>query len=205
MVRDRDAQSPERDLPLKRGQLESLRDYLFEHFEDPRRNNRSFRASTLLVIIAMALFAGRDNLAAIQRYGQFLTQSQREWLCLPKKKDAKGRKVPSYTALRNLLIQIDPQTFAACLSGWLQANLGTLPRALAIDGKWIRDRALTFDPANVTTPQLDTALKDRPFGGMGIYLIRKMTDEAEFLPLPGGGNEIRLIKRGVIQGELGSE
>ncbi len=138
------AQSPERDLPLKRDQLESLRDYLFEHFEDPRRNNRTFRACSLLVIVAMALFAGRDNLAAIQRYGQFLTQSQREWLCLPKKKGAKGRKAPSYTALRNLLIQIDPQAFASCLSGWLQANLGTLPRALAIDGKWIRDRALSL-------------------------------------------------------------
>ena len=136
-------QSPERDLPLKRGQLESLQGYLTEHFKDPRRNNRSFRVSSLLVIVAMALFAGRDNLAAIQRYGQFLTPSQREWLGLPRKKNAKGRKVPSYTALRNLLIQIDPQAFASCLSGWLQANLGTLPRALAIDGKWIRDRALS--------------------------------------------------------------
>jgi hypothetical protein len=138
------ARSPERDLPLKRGQLESLRDYLREHFEDPRRNNRTFQASSLLAIVAMALFAGRDNLAAIQRYGQFLTPSQREWLSFPRKKNAHGRKAPSYTALRNLLIQIDPQTFAACLSGWLQANLGTLPRALAIDGKWIRDRALSL-------------------------------------------------------------
>ena len=137
-------QSPERDLPLKKGQLESLQDYLAEHFEDPRRNNRTFRASSLLSIVAMALFAGRDNLAAIQRYGQFLTQSQREWLHFPRKKDAKARKAPSYTALRNLLIQIDPQQFASCLNGWLQANLGTLPRALAIDGKWIRDRALSL-------------------------------------------------------------
>ena len=62
----------------------------------------------------------------------------------------------------------------------------------------IRDRAKTFDPSYVSTPQLDIALKDRPFGGMGIFLIRKMTDEAEFLPLPGGGNEIRLVKRGAI-------
>ena len=138
------AQSPERDLPLKRGQLESLQDYLTEHFADPRRNNRTFRASSLLAFVAMALFAGRDNLAAIQRYGQFLTPSQREWLCFPRKKDAKGRKAPSYTALRNLLIQIDPQAFSSCLNGWLQANLGTLPRALAIDGKWIRDRALSL-------------------------------------------------------------
>src|SRR5210317_341687 len=62
----------------------------------------------------------------------------------------------------------------------------------------IRDRAKIFDPGNVSTPQLDTALKDRPFGGMGIFLIREMTDEAEFLPLPDGGNEIRLVKRGAI-------
>lgn len=62
----------------------------------------------------------------------------------------------------------------------------------------IRDRARTFDPAGVGAPQLDTALKDRPFGGMGIFLIKEMTDEAEFLPLQGGGNEIRLVKRGAI-------
>lgn len=69
----------------------------------------------------------------------------------------------------------------------------------------IRDRAKTFDASNINAPQLDTALKDRPFGGMGIFLIKKMTDEAEFLPLPGGGNEIRLVKRGAILGKPGSE
>lgn len=62
----------------------------------------------------------------------------------------------------------------------------------------IRDQAKTFDSSHVNEPQLDTALKDRPFGGMGIFLIKKMTDEAEFLPLPGGGNEIRLVKHGAI-------
>lgn len=63
----------------------------------------------------------------------------------------------------------------------------------------IRDQAKPFDPSLVSAPQLNTALKDRPFGGMGIFLIRKMTDEARFLSLPGGGNEIRLVKRGVLQ------
>jgi len=62
----------------------------------------------------------------------------------------------------------------------------------------IRDQANSFDASHVSKPQLDTALKDRPFGGMGIFLIKKMTDEAEFRPLPGGGNEIRLVKRGAI-------
>jgi len=63
----------------------------------------------------------------------------------------------------------------------------------------IRDHAKTFDPSHVDDPQLDTILKDRPFGGMGIFMIKKMTDETEFLPLPGGGNEIRLVKRNAIQ------
>lgn len=63
----------------------------------------------------------------------------------------------------------------------------------------IRDQARHFDPKNVDAPQLDTALKDRPLGGMGIFLIRQMTDEAEFSALPGGGNEIRLVKREAIQ------
>jgi hypothetical protein len=137
--------TPERDLPLKKSQLESLGQFLRKNFTDPRRANRCFPCWSLLVFIAMALFAGRDSLAAIQRYGQFLTQNQRRWLGFPLMKGSTTfRKAPSYSALRNLLLRIDPHQLAECLNQWLQANLGTLPRALAIDGKWIRDRALSL-------------------------------------------------------------
>jgi hypothetical protein len=136
--------TPERDLPLKKAQMQSLGAFLRKNFPDPRRANLTFPCWSLLVLIAMALFAGRDNLAAIQRYGQFLTQAQRGWLGFRRKKNSTFRKAPSYTALRNLLSQCDPHQLADCLNQWLQANLGTLPRALAIDGKWIRDRALSL-------------------------------------------------------------
>lgn len=136
--------TPERDLPLKKDQLQSLGEFLRKNFTDPRRSNRSFPGWSLLVFIAMALFAGRDNLAAVQRYAQFLTQAQRGWLRFPRKKDSTFRKAPSYNALRTLLIRIDPHKLADCLNQWLQANVGTLPRALAVDGKWIRDRALSL-------------------------------------------------------------
>jgi serine/threonine-protein kinase RsbW len=59
----------------------------------------------------------------------------------------------------------------------------------------IRDQAGSFDSSQVDTPHLDTALADRPFGGMGLFLIRKMTDEAVFRSLPGQGNELRIVKR----------
>jgi hypothetical protein len=136
--------TPERDLPLKRPQIQSLGEHLRKHFKDPRRTNRSFPCWSVLVFIAMALFAGRDNIAAIQRYGHFLTPNQRRWLGFPCKKGSAFRKTPSYTALRNLLLRIDPHQLADCLNDWLQAHVGTLPRALAVDGKWIRDRALSL-------------------------------------------------------------
>ena len=62
----------------------------------------------------------------------------------------------------------------------------------------IRDQAKSFDDSDVSEPQLDTSLSERPFGGMGLFLINKMTDEAEFRSLPGKGNELRLVKRGAI-------
>lgn len=137
--------TPERDLALKKTQMESLLKHFREHFEDPRRTNRSYRASSLLVFITMALFAGRDTLTSIQRYGNLLTGQQRLWLSFPLKKGTKNtRRVPSWRALHNFLTRIDSKAFSECLNLWLQSNLGTLPRALAVDGKWIRDRALSL-------------------------------------------------------------
>ncbi len=136
--------TPERDLALNKLEMLSLREHFREHFKDPRRNNCSYRACSLLVFITMALFAGRDTLTSIQRYGNLLTSQQRRWLGFPLKKDTKTRKVPSWRALHNFLTQIQPKAFSRCLSLWLEGNLGTLPRALAIDGKWIRDRALSL-------------------------------------------------------------
>jgi len=62
----------------------------------------------------------------------------------------------------------------------------------------IRDTAKPFDAADVKTPHLETSLREREFGGMGVFLIRKLTDEAEFRTLPAGGNELRLVKRGAF-------
>ena len=108
----------------------------------------------------------------------------------------------SESALGDLRLVVDEAVTNVILHGYGDID-GIVEVHMAGDGDAviirIRDRAKTFDASQVDTPKLDTALKDRPFGGMGIFLIRKMTDEAEFLPLPGGGNEIRLLKRGAIQ------
>ena len=135
--------SPERALPLRAAQLESLRDVLRE-VPDPRALNRKFPCSSLLLLVAMGLLAGRKSLAAIQRYGQFLTQQQRSALGWPSNRAGTFRPAPSYTAIYNLLCKMDPHAFAAALTGWLSAAHGTLPRGLAIDGKYVRNLVLTL-------------------------------------------------------------
>jgi len=63
----------------------------------------------------------------------------------------------------------------------------------------VRDQAKTFDPSGVEAPHLDESLTERDYGGMGVYLINKLTDEAEFRPLPGQGNELRLVRHKAIE------
>lgn len=59
----------------------------------------------------------------------------------------------------------------------------------------LRDRAADFDGHGVQAPKLDESLAERKLGGMGVYLIRQLTDRSEFRPRAGGGNELRLVKR----------
>lgn len=138
-----DRQSPERLLPIKANQVRSLREAL-RAVPDPRAKNRVFPCSSLLGLVAIGLMAGRRHLAEIHRLGQFLTQQQREWLGWPRRANGAGRRAPSYKALYNLLTKLDPSAFAEALSQWLASWQGKLPRALALDGKFVRGQVLTL-------------------------------------------------------------
>jgi serine/threonine-protein kinase RsbW len=104
--------------------------------------------------------------------------------------------------LGDLRLVVDEAVTNVVVHGYGDETAGMVEVHMEADGDAviirIRDQARHFDPHNISPPQLDTALEERPFGGMGIFLIRQMTDEAEFTALPGSGNEIRLVKRGAI-------
>lgn len=59
----------------------------------------------------------------------------------------------------------------------------------------IVDRAPPFDPELATEPELGLPLHDRPVGGMGVYLMKTLTDGLSHSTNPGGGNELVLRKR----------
>jgi serine/threonine-protein kinase RsbW len=62
----------------------------------------------------------------------------------------------------------------------------------------VNDRAPAFDPTQVPVPNLSTALEQRLVGGMGVHLIRQNVDQIRYRALPGGGNELILIKENAI-------
>ena len=128
-------------LPLRKKQIESLHQALCK-VPDPRARNRTFHIGAIMSIVAMAIFSGHNNLVQIVRFANRLRADQRKALGLPffdKKGYGSWRKVPSYKVFYNLLRKLDVEAFAQCLSDWLAQHSGTLPTALALDGKFIRD------------------------------------------------------------------
>jgi serine/threonine-protein kinase RsbW len=59
----------------------------------------------------------------------------------------------------------------------------------------IRDHGRPFDPSSVPDPDLDAALADRPIGGLGVYLMRKLMDDVRFERLGESGNLLTMVKR----------
>ncbi len=157
-------------LPLKQPQMQSLLEVL-RHAPDPRDKNTQYRTGPVLSLIAMALLAGRRDISEIARFATTLTHPQRRQLTLPRKKGTRAfYKVPGYDVFYQVLTRMDPEPFAALLSDWLQRRAGTLPQALALDGKMIRNHIglLTLAQHEDGAPQ-----------AMGVYDQKEGTERCE--------------------------
>jgi hypothetical protein len=131
--------APSGQLPLKAPEVASLRE-VFVKAPDPRASNTKYRTAPVLVIISLALLAGRREIAEIARFATTLTPPQRRRLGLPRKKGTRAfYEVPGYDVFYQVLTRMDPEEFAKRLSHWLSSRAGSLPMALAMDGKMIRN------------------------------------------------------------------
>jgi uncharacterized protein DUF4338/DDE family transposase len=132
--------APSGTLPVNAEQLGSLLD-VFRRAPDPRDSNTRYRIGPVLTLIAMALLAGRREIAEMARFATTLRQPQRRRLGLPRKKNTRAfYEVPGYGVFYQVLTRMDPEAFASLLNGWLKSRAGTLPEALALDGKMIREQ-----------------------------------------------------------------
>lgn len=124
--------------PLNHGQLTSLRQAFLE-LDDPRRaQSRRHPMSALLTLIALGLLMGARDMKGIWTKVVGLTQKQRELIGLSvREKDTTRLRMPGYDCLNDFMNLLNPQDFGKVLTNWLQANQGTLPASLALDGKSI--------------------------------------------------------------------
>jgi anti-sigma regulatory factor (Ser/Thr protein kinase) len=44
----------------------------------------------------------------------------------------------------------------------------------------VEDSATPFDPLQAPAPDLEAALEDRPIGGLGVHLVRKLMDRVTY-------------------------
>lgn len=61
----------------------------------------------------------------------------------------------------------------------------------------LTDSAPHFDPTCVPPPDIFLPLEDRPLGGLGVHMMRQLTDALVYRAL-SDGNELVFVKRGVL-------
>jgi serine/threonine-protein kinase RsbW len=59
----------------------------------------------------------------------------------------------------------------------------------------VRDWSSAFDPNSVPTPDLMAPLEKRPIGGLGVHIMRQLTDEMVYRRRVDGWNELLLVKK----------
>jgi serine/threonine-protein kinase RsbW len=84
--------------------------------------------------------------------------------------------------------------------GSIEIEVTTREDALIIR---LRDQAPPFDPTTMPLPDLSIPFDDRPPGGLGIYLTRKVMDEVQHRVTATHGNDLMLVKQHIIQSTSG--
>jgi serine/threonine-protein kinase RsbW len=59
----------------------------------------------------------------------------------------------------------------------------------------LRDQAPPFDPTQLPEPDVTLPLAQRPVGGLGMFLVRRLMDAVRYQRTTQGYNELILVKR----------
>lgn len=103
-------------------------------------------------------------------------------------------------AIAEMVLAVDEAVTNIIQHGY-QGKPGAIEIGVRYKGKdlhvVIRDKAAFFDPRSVPAPDLTLPLSERKPGGLGIFLMRKLTNNINFRRTPDGRNELELIREGV--------
>jgi glutamate/tyrosine decarboxylase-like PLP-dependent enzyme/anti-sigma regulatory factor (Ser/Thr protein kinase) len=104
-------------------------------------------------------------------------------------------------AVSDLLLAVDEAATNCIVHGYAGSE-GFVEVEVVRDGDALvvrlRDEAAPFDPTTVPSPDLTLAPDQRVLEGMGLYLIRQVMDEVSHRTTLQRGNELTLVKRGMV-------
>ncbi len=63
----------------------------------------------------------------------------------------------------------------------------------------LTDEAPLFDPTAVPPPDINLPLEERPLGGLGVHMMRQLTDELIYSVNKDGHNDLVFLKRDVLR------
>lgn len=58
----------------------------------------------------------------------------------------------------------------------------------------ITDQGIIFDPYGIPEPDIKKYYKERRVGGLGMFLMKKLMDEVNYMNVAGNRNRVRLVK-----------
>ena len=134
--------------------------------------------------VSLQLIAGLDQLAAIRDFVQ----------------QEADRLGVDQSAIDDLLLAVTEVVTNSIEHGYdeqpgpITIEIGANADSVLVS---VSDRAPPYDPRLGPLPDLSVPPQLRPPGGLGLYLIRSITDELRYDPLPEGGNKTSLVKRRV--------
>ena len=77
--------------------------------------------------------------------------------------------------------------------GWLEAGTSLDDKSLVLTIE-LRDAGVPFNPLEKDDPDITLSAKERPVGGLGIYLCKQMMDSISYR-YEGGNNVLVMTKR----------
>ena len=105
---------------------------------------------------------------------------------------------PSPRALNLLLIAIEELVLNCIHYGYDDEEVHTIRIVLSIEDHILTmtviDDGHPFDPLAAPSPDLSQPVKDRPAGGLGLYLLRQLADQISY-ERRDGANRLTVTKR----------
>ena len=102
------------------------------------------------------------------------------------------------TMENGILLAVDEAVTNIITHAYAEGRRDTIEIEIRIDAASfrvvIRDSGLSFDPSEVSEPDIERSLATSQRHGLGIFLMRRFMDEVEYLFHEGIRNELRMVK-----------